>query len=162
MASCALIPRTQMFFRVAAATALLLGACPCACSVQPGLANAPQLGESAMAHPRVHDAIADGPDSCGQGLDPGPLRSRMVQCPAIGHVRRTTTPNLPSAPDASTATPSVLFHSSRLWCARPEHSFLTASKEDARSAPLGAWNIPFRTSIGLFPSCPAIEGPALP
>jgi hypothetical protein len=54
----------------------------CASSVQPGLANAPALGGTRVVDPRVHDAIANGPDSCGRRLDPGPgpLRNRLSPC----------------------------------------------------------------------------------
>jgi hypothetical protein len=59
--------------------ALSLG---CGSSVQPGLANAPALGGTRVVDPRVHDAIANGPDSCGRRLDraPGPLRNRLSPC----------------------------------------------------------------------------------
>jgi hypothetical protein len=56
----------------------------CGCTVQAGLANAPQLGGTTIADPRVQDVIADGPDSCGKKLDPGPLRYRVIPCPRAG------------------------------------------------------------------------------
>lgn len=67
----------------------------CACTVQPGLANAPQLGGTPVTDPRVHDAIANGPDSCGRRLDPGPLRYRVIPCP------RLSAPTARPAPTAS-------------------------------------------------------------
>jgi hypothetical protein len=54
----------------------------CASAVQPGLANAPALGGARVVDPRVHDAIANGPDSCGGRLDPAAssLRNRFPPC----------------------------------------------------------------------------------
>lgn len=54
----------------------------CVPAVQPGLANAPALGGSPLVDPRVHDAIANGEDSCGRRLEPdtGPLRYRLPPC----------------------------------------------------------------------------------
>jgi hypothetical protein len=52
----------------------------CACTAQAGLSNAPRLGGNSDTDPRVHDAIANGPDSCGRKLDPGPLRYRVIPC----------------------------------------------------------------------------------
>jgi hypothetical protein len=69
----------------------------CGCVVQPGLANAPTLGGTTFADPRVHDAIANGPDSCGNKLDPGPLRYRIIPCPRAGARGSPATPSAPAA-----------------------------------------------------------------
>ena len=62
---------------------LFLTALACGCTLQSGLANAPQLGGAAVADPRVHDVITNGHDSCGRKLDPGPLRGRIPACPLM-------------------------------------------------------------------------------
>jgi hypothetical protein len=75
----------------------------CGCTVQMGLANAPRLGETTLADSRVHDAIANGPDSCGRKLDPSlatthPLAASnaawgygatalAIQCPGMAGLR---------------------------------------------------------------------------
>jgi hypothetical protein len=66
----------------AGASALWLAAMGCGTTFQPGLANAPALGGTPVADTRVHDVIANGPDSCGRLLepDPGPLRHRLLPC----------------------------------------------------------------------------------
>jgi hypothetical protein len=52
----------------------------CATVFRPGLANAPQLNGSQMVDPRVHDAIANGRDSCERRLGAGPLRNEQPAC----------------------------------------------------------------------------------
>jgi|SRR5580658_1477329 hypothetical protein len=52
----------------------------CATGFRPGLANAPQLGGSPLVDVRVHDAIANGRDSCEQRLGSGPLRNEVPAC----------------------------------------------------------------------------------
>jgi hypothetical protein len=54
----------------------------CATVFRPGLANAPQLNGSPMVDPRVHDAIANGRDSCERRLGAGPLRNEQPACVA--------------------------------------------------------------------------------
>jgi hypothetical protein len=80
--------------QVTATVAGVLGTLALSCGgavVQPGLANAPALGGAQIVDPRVHDAIANGLDSCGRHLDPGPLRYEIPPCPRL----------LPSAPAVS-------------------------------------------------------------
>jgi hypothetical protein len=84
---------------VFAAAASVLGTLALACGapvIQPGLANAPALGGAQIVDPRVHDAIANGLDSCGRHLDPGPLRYKVPPCPSLA----------PSAPRVSFVPPS--------------------------------------------------------
>jgi hypothetical protein len=57
---------------------LSLGPVACATTVQAGLANAPGLSGT-LADPRVHDAIANGTDSCEPA--PGALRNEVPPCP---------------------------------------------------------------------------------
>jgi hypothetical protein len=53
----------------------------CATAFQPGLANAPQLSGSPIVDVRVHDAIANGRDSCEQRRPgAGPLRNEVPAC----------------------------------------------------------------------------------
>ena len=99
----------QILVRLAGSLAI---AALCACAVKPGLANAPQLGTAPDADSRVHDAVANGPDSCGRRLDPGPLRHRVLPCP------RVSTPTSRPAPAVSlddTAIMQWLKHYHARW-----------------------------------------------
>jgi hypothetical protein len=73
-------------FRAMAMLAVTLSAVLGCVRVQPGLANAPALGSTpgvdGRSHDRGHDAIANGEDSCGRTLDPGPLRNKIPPCAA--------------------------------------------------------------------------------
>jgi hypothetical protein len=97
----------------------------CGWAVQPGLANAPALGGSTLAAPSVHDAIANGPDSCGRKLDPGPLRYRVVPCPRAG----PSPTRLP--PVASSPRPDVTM---RAWADRNAGRFASWLTEPTGSA----------------------------
>jgi len=66
----------------------------CVSRAQAGLSNAPALGGPTAIDSRVHDAIANGPDSCGRRLDPGPLRYRIPPCPTV--TRPAADPGIPS------------------------------------------------------------------
>jgi hypothetical protein len=74
---------------------VLLGGC--APSVEAGLANAPRLGDSAVADDRPHDVIANGGDSCGRYAERGPLVGRIPACGTPVHpvVRATLLPPAP-------------------------------------------------------------------
>jgi hypothetical protein len=52
----------------------------CGTAFRPGLANAPQLNGSPIVDVGVHDAIANGRDSCERRLGPGPLRNEVPAC----------------------------------------------------------------------------------
>jgi hypothetical protein len=52
----------------------------CATALRPGLSNAPALNGSPIVDARVHDAIANGRDSCERRLGPGPLRNEIPAC----------------------------------------------------------------------------------
>jgi hypothetical protein len=52
----------------------------CGTAFRPGLANAPQLNGSPIVDVRVHDAIANGRDSCERRLGSGPLRNEVPAC----------------------------------------------------------------------------------
>lgn len=67
----------------------LLAGCSSA-TVQPGLANAPRLGGTALADERVRDVIANGDDACGRHGEHGPLRGRIPPCPGASHPVATT------------------------------------------------------------------------
>jgi len=86
--------------QVSVAVAGVLATVVLACGapvIQAGLANAPALGGAQSVDPRVHDAISNGPDSCGRHLERGPLRYQIPPCPSLQ----------PSAPRALVApTPS--------------------------------------------------------
>jgi hypothetical protein len=81
----------------------------CGCTVQPGLTNAPQLGGTTIVDPRVHDVIANGPDSCGRNMDSGPLRYRVIPCPRGSPSPSQPPPSArsPSAPRATGATSTL-------------------------------------------------------
>lgn len=77
--------------RIVTAIGVLLSLVPlgCATALRPGLANAPQLNGSPVVDTRVHDAVANGPDSCERRLGPGPLRNELPPCTVVA----------PSVPD---------------------------------------------------------------
>jgi hypothetical protein len=82
----------------------------CGFTVQPGLANAPTWGGTTLADPRVHDVIANGPDSCGRKLDPGPLRYRVIPCPRASSSPSRTPSRASSPSPGAVIVPSVERH----------------------------------------------------
>jgi hypothetical protein len=72
----------------------------CGTAFRPGLANAPQLNGSPIVDVRVHDAIANGRDSCERRLGSGPLRNEVPAC-------AVATPPLSSASVAVVAVGAV-------------------------------------------------------
>ena len=68
--------------RIMALVGVLMSLVPLGCGTafQPGLANAPQLNGSPLVDVRVHDAIANGRDSCERRLGSGPLRNEVPAC----------------------------------------------------------------------------------
>jgi hypothetical protein len=68
--------------RTAALIGVFMSLVPLGCGTafRPGLANAPQLSGSPIVDVRVHDAIANGRDSCERRLGPGPLRNEVPAC----------------------------------------------------------------------------------
>jgi hypothetical protein len=128
-----------------------------------GLANAPLLGGTTLADPRVHDAIANGPDSCGRKLDPGPLRYRVIPCQ-----RASPSPG-PSAPGASSSSPNDSLV--MLWVEHYDAHWGCPRRGDGHSGPsLGAATIthPFVASnaeltgysaAAFAIQCPGMEGP---
>jgi len=90
--------------RISAFAIAALSAATCACTLQPGLANGPQLGGTPDTDSHVHDAIANGPDSCGRRLDPGPLRNRIIPCPRTGEPRSIP----PSAAPSTGSDPVIM------------------------------------------------------
>lgn len=115
---------------VASAVCFGLG---CAPTVQGGLANAPSLGGSPIAAPRVHDAIANGEDSCERGPErsPGPLRHPLLPC------RRESAPAsafvLPPATPENDGAIRWLEHYYVGWPCR-------GSRDAITSLPLVAWS----------------------
>jgi hypothetical protein len=73
----------------------------CATAFRPGLANAPQLSGSPIVDVRVHDAVANGRDSCERRLGAGPLRNEIPAC-------TVATPTLSSASVAVDAPPASI------------------------------------------------------
>jgi hypothetical protein len=71
--------------RPLAVVGMLLTLAPLACTtvVRPGLANAPALSGTPV-DARVHDAIANGGDSCERRLGSGPLRNEIPPCASEG------------------------------------------------------------------------------
>lgn len=57
----------------------------CAPVVQAGLSNVPAPDPTRIADSRVHDVIANGPDSCGRRYapGPGPLRNQIPPCESL-------------------------------------------------------------------------------
>jgi hypothetical protein len=74
------------------------------CTVQPGLANAPQLGGTTIADPRVHDVITNGPDS-----RPAPTRS-SVRAPPLEPLRLPSNPGVQQKGDPMNYPSQALVH----------------------------------------------------
>jgi hypothetical protein len=75
---------------------MLLAPLGCATAFRPGLANAPQLNGSPIVDVRVHDAIANGRDSCERRLGAGPLRNEVPACAvATPTVSNSSVPAVP-------------------------------------------------------------------
>jgi len=130
------------------------------CAVHPGLANAPQLGGTADTDPRVHDVIANGPDSCGRTLDPGPLRNRVIPCPHVSHAPSSNAPFSPVTTSNGIVRPWVEHFYWRWACPSVDHSLLLPSPELGGS-PDARWST--KTSqtdaLALSSRCPAITSP---
>jgi hypothetical protein len=128
----------------------------CACAVHPGLANAPQLGGTADADPRVHDVIANGQDSCGRQLDPGPLRNRLIPCPRTTQPRSTAMSFAPSPEYNEIVTPWVEHYHWRWACPSIDHKLSLRSREfgpllTADTSPTGG--------VAFSGQCPGIRAP---
>lgn len=98
----------------------------CGASVRAGLANAPKLGST--GDESVHDAVANGQDSCAVGGGQGALRNRVPPCP--GAARASSPTWTPSAseglPEGALVVP-WLKHFYVGWpCARSTESRSTA------------------------------------
>jgi hypothetical protein len=90
----------------------------CAATVRPGLANASALGAIPIADASVHDAVANGRDSCERGLGPGPLRHQFPPCPdAERPAAASNVANFaPSARGTGAGVPSIDLYYSRWRC----------------------------------------------
>src|SRR5579862_6035308 len=88
----------------------------CGGAVQAGLANAPPLGGTSVADSRVHDVIANGRDSCGRKLDPGPLRYRIFPCPQANPSPHRSTLAVRSTSTGALITPWVEHYYSHWGC----------------------------------------------
>jgi hypothetical protein len=87
----------------------------CATAFRPGLANAPQLNGSQMLDTRVHDAIANGADSCERRLGAGPLRNEVPAC-AVAVPSVSNAPPVSATPAAAVPVPWVKPYSDRGSC----------------------------------------------
>ena len=120
----------------AGACGLWLAALGCAPTAQSGLANTPALGGTRIVDARVHDVIANGPDSCGRRLEPhaGPLRYRRPPC------RHESVPGM-----APSLVPSVA-HEDAAGLRWMEHYYFgwpcAARHEAPAGAELLAWSQP--------------------
>jgi hypothetical protein len=89
----------------------------CGTAFRPGLANAPQLSGSPIVDVRVHDAVANGRDSCERRLGAGPLRNEIPACTVT---TPTANPSVTVAADGSpthvTEVPWVQPYSDRGSC----------------------------------------------
>jgi hypothetical protein len=115
----------------------------CGPTVQVGLSNAPALGGPTASDARVHDAIANGPDSCGRHLDPGPLHSRIPPCP---HMSRPASDPGVRAPAAAAPAHSVV----RPWLEHYHSGWpcdALADGSDARGTTLAWSHSPFVTPV---------------
>jgi hypothetical protein len=103
----------------------------CGCTAQLGLANAPPLGGTTLADPRIHDDIANGPDSCGQKLDPGPLRYRVIPCPQASPSPSRPPPGASSSSANAVKVPWFEHHDAHWDCPRREDSHSSPPLEAA-------------------------------
>jgi hypothetical protein len=103
--------------RIVVAIGFLMSLAPLGCATVPGLANAPQLNGSQMVDPRVHDAIANGRDSCERRLGAGPLRNEEPACVVpTGSISKSPPVGLSEAPAAAVPVPWVKPYSDRGIC----------------------------------------------
>ena len=130
------------------------------CAVHPGLANAPQLGRTADTDPRVHDAIANGPDSCGRALDPGPLRNRVIPCPHLSNAPSSSASFSPATNSNGIVRPWVEHFYWRWACPSVDHSLVLASPEFGGNVD-ATWNGRTATTdaLAIRTRCPAISSP---
>jgi len=158
MASSTPIRRVQPLLGLT--TAVSLSAFACAGTVHPGLANAPRLGEAADADPRVHDVIANGQDSCGRQLDPGPLRNRLIPCPGATHPPATAMSFVPSANSNEIVRPWLEHYHWRWACPSVEHKLNFHVRESGRNgdALLAADTSP-TGGVAFSMRCPGIKAP---
>lgn len=130
------------------------------CAVHPGLANAPQLGGTADSDPHVHDVIANGLDSCGRTLDPGPLRNRVIPCPHVSHTPSSSASFSPVTSSNGIVRPWVERFYWRWACPSVDHNLLIASPEFGGNVD-ATWST--KTSaidaLALGSRCPAVIPP---
>jgi hypothetical protein len=94
----------------------------CGTAFRPGLANAPQLNGSPIVDVRVHDAIANGRDSCERRLGSGPLRNEVPACavatppPSNASVVVGAVGTLNESPARAASTPPVKLYSDPDGC----------------------------------------------
>ncbi len=110
-----------------------------ACSVQPGLANAPRLGGTTVADPRIHDAIANGPDSCGRTTDPGILPNRILPCPASSQPRSLPPPAHSPGSEPNFTPWLEHFYSNCTWPAQASRANRSAASPTALAVGAGCF-----------------------
>jgi hypothetical protein len=118
------------------------------CSVQPGLANVPQLGGTSVSESRIHDVIANGQDSCGR-RDPGPLRYRVMPCPPASRPPSRPPTPAPAANAKAVTTPWVEHYYAHWGCSQ--------NGNERSSALFGAASVP-RFLIANSASWPVSQG----
>jgi hypothetical protein len=117
------------------AFALWFASVGCATTVHAGLANAPGLGGTRIADPRVHDVIANGQDSCGRlEPDPGPLRYRQPPCHREASPATSTALAPPSVRDDPWVQRWVEHYYSR-WMCRTRQEALASGEGDVCGLP---------------------------
>ncbi len=95
------------------------------CAVQAGLANAPTLGTTPGDDRRVHDAIANGRDSCERQESTSPLRGHTPPCAGESVSAAVTHLRLPPAQGESAPNPEYVPWPACAMVVRPELSFTT-------------------------------------
>ncbi len=95
---------------------MLLVPLGCGTAFRPGLANAPQLSGSPIVDVRVHDAVANGRDSCERRLGAGPLRNEIPACAVATPIVSNSSIAVDSSPPNVARVPWVQPYSDRGSC----------------------------------------------
>jgi hypothetical protein len=134
---------------------LLLG-----CAVKPGLANTPQLGGTPDVDSRVQDAIANGPDSCGRMLDPGPLRNRVIPCAQMTGAPSTSSSFAPVTSQNAIVKPWVEHFYWRWACPSVDRKLRLPSPEfGGNSDAIWTGNASSTGEVAFSSRCPTITSP---
>lgn len=131
--------------RIVALVGTLMTLAPLACTtvVRPGLANAPALSGTPVDS-RVHDAVANGRDSCERRLGSGPLRNEFPPCASDARAANPGMMNYPSSPKGP-AMPWVQHYYYRRWpCSSWASQVGRMTLADSFASPPISWGLALR------------------